>query len=383
MNALQILIGIYVVINLINIFIATIQYLNDRNPAQRTIMFYWIGHFIAIAANGLFLDNDMKIITVATFGVFVTNSFLGAFLAKIHDVKVSVKPQIIFYFICYTLAWLLVKMDVDFVIYGSLPIIGCVTPLAVHLYKVLKYKKKSLTMIQKIFVGLCSFMVLHWLDFTYFRMKPDLFFIGTCIALSVLHILSILTPIMGTEYTLQLRNDQLEDEVKQKVKQLTAVQISLWESNKLASLGQLSGGVAHEINNPLQIISLHTDTLKSKAEEGNISTSDVIQATERVEKMIDRISKITESLRRIARDQRSVEMQENDLVQIVKDTIVLCNDKIISNRIHFKTNLPESPIQVRCNSVEISQVVLNLLNNSIDAIDSLPEKSIAISVIQK
>lgn len=382
MDAFQILIDIYVVINLINIFIASIQYFNDRNIVQRTILFYWIGHFISVAANAFVNETNMTFLTVAVAGTFVTNSFLGKFFAKIHDIEINIRPLIVFYLICYAIAWILVGLGLSFVYYAIPLLFGGVSPLAVSLYKVLRGKKKPLTMTQKIFVGLACFMIAHWLDFSYFRMNPDLFFLGTCIALAVLHILSILTPIMGTEHTLQVRNDRLEEEVKRKVEQLTAVEVSLWESNKLASLGQLSGGVAHEINNPLQIINLHTETLKAKATSGTVSNEDVIQATNRIENMIDRISKITESLRKIARDHRTVHMQENDLVQFVKDTVVLCNDKFASKNINFSMDLPSVPTFVKCNSIEISQVILNLLNNSIDAIDLLETKKITLSLWQ-
>lgn len=382
MTALQILIGIYSITLIINILIAMLQFFNDRNPAQRAILFYWIGHLISTAANGLFLDEDMKIVSVASLGTFLTTYFLGSFFSKIHDVKVSIHSQLVFFLICYLISWLLYLSGTDFVYYATIAALGCVSPLPTHIYKVLKYKARALTLTQKIFVGCAGFMTLHWLDYGYFHSRPELLFVGFCIALAIIHILSILTPIMGTEFTLQRQNDQLEDQMKLKVQQLTSAELSLWESNKLASLGQLSGGVAHEINNPLQVINLHTDNLKSKAEKGEITAADVIQGTNRIEKMIDRISQITESLRRIARDHRTVDMQENDLVHIVQDTMVLCNDKIISNKIYFTMDLPQEPLKVKCNSVEISQIVLNLLNNSIDAVENLETKSIAVTLKQ-
>ncbi len=382
MTALQILMGIYVVISLINILIAAIQYYNDKNPVQKTILIYWISNFIIIGANGLFLENDMKVITIATLGIFFTNLLLGSFFAKIHRVTVPIKPLFVFYICCYLISWLFFYLGASFTYYGIFSLIGCVTPLGFHIYKVLKNKKRNLTITQKIFAGLSIFMILHWLDAAFVRLSPELYFFGNCIALAILQILSILTPMMGTEHTLQLRNELLEEEVKQKVKKLTEVEMSLWEANKLASLGQLSGGVAHEINNPLQIITLYTEALKIQAENGVVSAGDVISKTTRIENMIERISEITNSLRKIARDHRTIKMQKNDLIQIIKETVLLCHDKIVTKNINLKLNFPLDHLFIECNSIEISQVILNLLNNSIDAVECLEKKEIVLSIIE-
>jgi len=218
------------------------------------------------------------------------------------------------------------------------------------------------------------------LTWSFTRPRPELFIYGLSISFALFHILSILTPMMANEFSLQTRNDQLENEVKTRALQLTKAQQQLWEANKFASLGRMAGSIAHEINNPLSIIALNNESIQIQAKAGKMDAIKITQQTNSIEKVIDRISRITSSLRKVARDSKQAEKQRTELSSIIQDTMSLCSDALKNAHIQFSLHMHPKPIYIDCNAIEISQVIINILNNAIDAVETLEKKEIQLSV---
>ncbi|OFZ30689.1 MAG: hypothetical protein A2622_13550 [Bdellovibrionales bacterium RIFCSPHIGHO2_01_FULL_40_29] len=364
----------------INIIISFIQYQVDRNQAQRAIFLFWIWTIISFVANGWLPENDMRIIVVASLGTFFSNYFLGSFFARLHDLEIPRKSLFIVYCILIFSSYLLSLTGVSFTLYAYPGIIACSFPLFYTFYLVTIKKKSPLTTVQKIFVVICFIYAIHLLDWPYFKPRPDLIVIGFWIAFILMHTLSILTPFMGNENLLQRRNARLSEEVKEKARLLTTAELKIWEGNKLASIGRMAGGVAHEINNPLQIISLQADELICLSESGSVSAEHVVAGSDKILQMVNRISNITESLRKVARDRRTVDSQKNDLGQIAEDTLSLCFNRMTALGINFISQIPEPPLPINCNAIEISQVLLNLMNNAIDAVETLDDRQIKLTI---
>lgn len=379
-NVLQVMIAMYLGTVLINIVISFIQYRMDQNRAQRAIFLFWMGTLISFFFNGWFPELGLPIVVAASLGTYYPNHFLGTFFAELHDIKLPWKHHFIAFHALLVFSFILYFFDFSFAIYAFPPILGSTVPLFMALYKTIRHKKYPLTTVQKLFVVTCFVFAVHLLDWPYFKTNDDLIIIGFWIAFILMHTLSIIAPFMGNENLLQRRNEKLSDEVKEKAVQLTAAESKLWESNKLASLGRMAGGVAHEINNPMQIIALQANEFNYFGKLGPIPSEQAIKGAHKLTQMIQRISKITESLRRVARDRRTVEKEKNDLIHIINDTINLCQNKLSSLKIDFSTELPPSPQNVNCNAIEISQVLLNLLNNAVDAVEHLDYKSIKLTL---
>lgn len=150
-------------------------------------------------------------------------------------------------------------------------------------------------------------MSLHYTTWAFTRPQPELFDLGLIVAMIITSILSILTPTMANEYSLQQRMERLETEVHLRAEQLTQAEQKLWESNKFASLGRMAGGIAHEINNPLSIIYMHAENLKESVQAGIVDTEEVLRSTTKIEEVVERISKITTNLRKVARDKNTIQ----------------------------------------------------------------------------
>ncbi|MGZ5280591.1 MAG: sensor histidine kinase, partial [Pseudobdellovibrionaceae bacterium] len=180
---------------------------------------------------------------------------------------------------------------------------------------------------------------------------------------------------------LQSYATHLEGELAEGALLLEDQKIKAENSARLAALGEISAGVAHEINNPLAIIHASSERLKSAVERSHESL-DTIQPlfyseVLRIQKMVDRISKIISGLRLFARDGDNDGMKEFYINKMLDEVRGLTGTKLFNRGIQFEIDCP-ADLAVWGNEVQISQVIINLINNSVDAIESQPEKWIRI-----
>jgi signal transduction histidine kinase len=145
--------------------------------------------------------------------------------------------------------------------------------------------------------------------------------------------------------------------------------VKLMHSNKMTALGEMAGGIAHEINNPLAIIqgSLEIFPRLLKPEDYN-SVSKNIKIMER---NVDRITKIIHGLKVISRGE--VSKSDKALVgikELLDDTLSYCQEKLSSLGIELHIDI-DSKLRDKefyLNRVLLSQVFLNIINNAVDAI---------------
>jgi C4-dicarboxylate-specific signal transduction histidine kinase len=158
------------------------------------------------------------------------------------------------------------------------------------------------------------------------------------------------------------------------------VQARLQESARLALLGEMSASIAHEIKGPLGVLSGRLDILKSIAHKGQSWTPEEMTLfAVKCGAMVERITKTITSVQRAAHRQSS-EMTAVPLSDILKENLDLCLDK--ANRLQASLTMEpaERPIMVQGNSVELSQAMLNLINNALDAVEPLSEKWVKVSM---
>jgi two-component system NtrC family sensor kinase len=144
------------------------------------------------------------------------------------------------------------------------------------------------------------------------------------------------------------------------------------ETGKLASVGKLAAGIAHEINNPVAIMVEEAGWIKDLLEEEEFSKSENLNEFERALKQIktqgQRCKEITHKLLSFARktDSRVQETQVNDLV---KELVSLSEQRAKYSKITIHKNLEDNlPITYMAQS-EMQQILLNLINNSVDAME--------------
>ncbi len=140
-------------------------------------------------------------------------------------------------------------------------------------------------------------------------------------------------------------------------------------NSKLTALGEMAAGIAHEINNPLTIILGRVDHMRRLVTSGKASESELNQSLDKILNTTYRISKIVKSMKSLSREHEGDDFVHSNLKEIIDDIINVSNDHFSKNEIKV-TSAIDSSLELDCNPGLISQVFMNLLSNSIDAIKS-------------
>jgi two-component system, cell cycle sensor histidine kinase and response regulator CckA len=137
------------------------------------------------------------------------------------------------------------------------------------------------------------------------------------------------------------------------------------QSEKLAALGTLASGIAHEINNPLGIISSRIEVMLLEAEAEPLPQA-VVDDLLTVHRHAERVAKIAQGLLSFSR-QSSTGMVSVDLNRVIEDTILLARGQIEKAGVAIEISLAPDLPAARGNPNALSQVVLNLITNARDA----------------
>ncbi|MBW1925317.1 MAG: two-component sensor histidine kinase [Deltaproteobacteria bacterium] len=155
----------------------------------------------------------------------------------------------------------------------------------------------------------------------------------------------------------------------------------LMQAGKLASVGELSAGVAHEINNPLAIILTERQILMDLAKQSPLLPRDFMDqfnnSMSQIDMQIQRCKRITENLLRFSRRTKSV-IEPVDLNEFLCEVINLMEREARSGGIKFLTDLEEGLQTVLSDPSQLQQVFLNIITNAIDAHEGKPYGSIRI-----
>ncbi len=144
----------------------------------------------------------------------------------------------------------------------------------------------------------------------------------------------------------------------------------------------MAGGIAHEINNPLSIIGAHLAVLKLKASNNTLRHDDVLSAAGKIENTVKRISSIVNGLKRISLKKSSEAMPIANPQEVLTDTLAVCAERFKRRGISLDTKILTPVPNVVCGETELSQVLLNLLNNAYDAVKCAEHKNICITMEQ-
>lgn len=158
---------------------------------------------------------------------------------------------------------------------------------------------------------------------------------------------------------------QTQQSLKESLELLNEKQAQLVESEKRASMGFLVAGVAHELNNPLNNISLRAEIINEEIkgfpnEKLKEYTQDIITQSSRAHKIIN-------NLLDFARARKSSDMEKQDIVQIIEGSLNLVNNQFRVSNININKQLPDKPYFVNGNHSKLEQILVSIISNAFQA----------------
>jgi C4-dicarboxylate-specific signal transduction histidine kinase len=169
-------------------------------------------------------------------------------------------------------------------------------------------------------------------------------------------------------------NDDLRVRVEEATAELKAAQVQLLEAQKLAAVGQLGAGVAHEINNPLAGILGNVQLLLLDRGAGDPD----VESLRKIELSAKRCKEITQNLLRFSQQRERAELRPVDLNIVLRDALSLTENQIRGEGIALTTELSAQPVRVLGDPGHLSQVVLALVSNARTAMLKAPTKRLTL-----
>lgn len=160
----------------------------------------------------------------------------------------------------------------------------------------------------------------------------------------------------------ELENQEIKALLREREKLIS----SLLKANKTAATGALSASIAHELNQPLGASSLNIQFLQKKLAEGSINPELQDEILRTLLQDNQRAATIIRTLRSVFSDE-SGDLAKFDIGEIIDDVLQIAQPEIISKKIHIE-KLIDADLIVQTNRSEIQQVLLNLINNAIQAL---------------
>jgi PAS domain S-box-containing protein len=157
---------------------------------------------------------------------------------------------------------------------------------------------------------------------------------------------------------------------------------NLTQTAKLASLGEMAAGIAHEINNPMTIILGRAEQIKGLLKNESVAVDQISSVADNIISSVQRVAKIIKALRAFSRLNAEMEFTPVKLIDVVNETTDLCKERFKDNNVRLQINIDDQNTVVTSRGTQMSQVLLNLLNNAYDAISDKPDKWIAVDAFE-
>lgn len=173
-------------------------------------------------------------------------------------------------------------------------------------------------------------------------------------------------------------NQTLEQRVRERTQTILEQQETITANSKMSCLGEMASGIAHEINTPLATISTLSSQLNELLDDDPIDKKLLKGHADKIEQTTYRIAKIIKGLRTFSRDAADDPFVPVVANELIEDVLSLCKERFALHGIGLNISFSEETISFKGRPAQLEQVLINLLNNSYDAISPLKEKWVKI-----
>jgi C4-dicarboxylate-specific signal transduction histidine kinase len=177
-----------------------------------------------------------------------------------------------------------------------------------------------------------------------------------------------------------IQNKMNIDIIASQEKEIEEKKAQAIHSAKLAAIGEMAAGIAHEVNNPASVASLAVRSLRRELANENKDCEIIYNKLDKVDAAIIRISNIVKSIKNFSQPAINDDLKRVNLNEIITESMSFFKERYISENLEVICEIPETEIFVKVKQSEISQVILNLINNAHDAIKDIDKGWIKIQV---
>lgn len=181
-------------------------------------------------------------------------------------------------------------------------------------------------------------------------------------------------------------NEELERRIDERTKELNKTQTQLFQTSKLATLGEMAAGLAHEINQPLGGISLVATHFRKLQERQKLTDKELDAGLKDIEASVKRMSLIIQHIRIFAR-QESLTFKLVEINETIASAMGLLGEQLRLHEIEVVQNIDPNLPRIKGEPYQLEQVWINLVSNARDAMDEkqkqIAEGKIAVSGYRK
>ena len=207
---------------------------------------------------------------------------------------------------------------------------------------------------------------------------PRLLWITVVYVAAIMVFYSLIARFAGYKKLLYSRHS-LEQEVIERTHALEKAQAALVQTAKLATIGQLSAGINHEINQPLSAMNTYLVSAKRLITKGEVT-----QAAENiviVQSLIERVHKIVGQLKHFSKPAQT-QLREQSLAQLLKNAMVIASPQLKHDDVTVKYAEIADTIKVWVDGVKFEQVLVNVITNASHAMAQSPKRELSFAIEQ-
>lgn len=200
---------------------------------------------------------------------------------------------------------------------------------------------------------------------------------GTYDELDMLH-----NSIEKMNHVVREYNSKMRQDIEKKDVELERQKAYAESASRLASLGEMAGGIAHEINNPLMIISSSSDLIKRSLTLEEPDLLKIENMNDKIKATVKRVVDVVQGLKKIARNADDDQLLPVEVRNIVFDATALCTEKFRNDGVILSVQVNQELLdqKVLCREIQVGQVLINLLNNSFKEVVNKEKSWIKIQI---
>lgn len=152
---------------------------------------------------------------------------------------------------------------------------------------------------------------------------------------------------------------------------MRSLSADLAHASRVNSLGQLATGLAHEINQPLATVANYAGTLELLLEQGTPPQAESLSLVAQIKQAALRAGTIVRRMRNFVR-RGEVQAAPVDMNLLLNEVLELCQPELVSGEVTLRVELASAPALVSGDAVQIQQVLVNLVQNAVQAMHAVP-----------